>query len=331
MAGLTSKFIDVNASADFLTNGAIETPRYQADIVDRLRRRFPFGQRINLTPATGQPSRWFEQTALPGGGFTDPRRLNPTPQMVSRIEQTVLLKALISAINFSLFDVEVNQQQNQFAYIEAKDLSDAIDGILKVHDQALWSGNDTSLTVPTSQQYFGVSGQIFAAAPFANVPNQISIPASGSLVDAIKRQVARMGANLIFEVRPSAFYGNPLFLDLVDREAKTMQLYFNKVEIMPGVIVTAIPTQLGILPFISDPSITVAAPNGGVAGDTGSTYTGFIISEDMVEYHYLTNPLPRVFQMGLTTNLASSYTVVKFGAPVVKGSRYAHSSVLATR
>lgn len=324
------QFIDIHASADFLAPGAIEVNRYQTEILDRLRRRFPFGQRINLTPATGQPSRYFEQVALPTAGFTDPRKMAAIASQSSRIEQTVPLKALMAQINFGLFDVEVNQQQGQYTYLEAKDLTDTVDAVLRTHDIALWTGTDTSLTIPTTTQYYGVSGQLINATPLG-APNQITVPVTGSFVDTIKHQVSRMVSNQTFEVRPSAFYANPLMLDLIDKEAKAFQLYFNRVEILPGVVVQGIPTQMGILPFIPDPAITVFGPNGGFAGDTGSEYTGFITSEDLIEYHWLTNPLPRVFQLGLLGNLASQYTVLKFGAVVAKGAGYAHATVFANR
>jgi len=325
-----SQFIDIHAAADYLSPGSIEINRYQTEILDRVRRRFPFGQRIDQTPATGQPSRYFEQTAIPTAGFTNPRALTTSASQPTRIEATVPLKALMAQINFGIFDVEVTQQQAQFSYLEAKDLTDTVDGVLKQHDQSLWNGNDTSLTLPVTTSYYGVSGQIINATP-SGYTNSLVIPSSGSLVDGVKYQIAQMANNLLFEVRPSAFYGNPLFLNLFDKEAKQFQLYFNKVQILPGVIVEGIPTQMGIIPLIQDPAITVFPPSGGVAGQANSTYTGFIISEDLIQYHWLTNPLPRVFQLGLLGNLASQYTVLKFGAVVVKGANYAHSFITATR
>ena len=72
------------------------------------------------------------------------------------------LKALVSQINYNLFDLEVTAQQSQFAYLQAKDLADSVDGLLRTHDVALWNGNDTSLSTPTTPQYFGVIGQIEA-------------------------------------------------------------------------------------------------------------------------------------------------------------------------
>ena len=62
------------------------------------------------------------------------------------MERSVPLKALVSQINYNLFDMEVGTQQSQFAYLQAKDLADAVDGILRTHDVALWNGNDTSLS-----------------------------------------------------------------------------------------------------------------------------------------------------------------------------------------
>ena len=61
---MNAQFIDLNASADFLGPGAIEVNRYQTEIFDIVRRRGVFGQRIKQVPATGHPSRFFEETAI---------------------------------------------------------------------------------------------------------------------------------------------------------------------------------------------------------------------------------------------------------------------------
>lgn len=318
-------FRTVEAAADYLGPGAIEVNRYQSEITDMVRRRFPLGQRIDQTLATGQPSRFFEQLAIPSAAFVDPRILSATGSQPQRVERVVTLKALTAQINYGLFDVEVNQQQGQFAYLEAKDLTDTVDGTLKLHDQNLWQGNDTDLLATTSVQYYGISGQVFTGDAASNGNTTLAIASSGSIVDAIKLQTAILAARTDYETRPSAFYAGPLFLDLIDREAKSFQLYFNQVEILPGVVVEGIPTQMGTLPLVGDPSITVW-PYG-----TQKIYTGFILSEDMVQYHYLTDPLPRVFQLGLLGNLSAQYVVVKFGAVVVKGAPYAHTALTTTR
>src|ERR1039458_1586752 len=320
---------DISAAADFMGPGAIEVNRYQTEIFDLVRRRFVFGQRITTVPATGQPSRYFEQLAIPTAGMVNPRTLatGTSASEPVRVERPVYLKAITAQINYSIFDVEVNQQQGQFAYLEAKDLTDTVDGVLKLHDTNLWNGSDTDLLVQTTVQYYGCSGQIIAGAAATNGNAGLVVTATGSLVDAVKAQVAVMASRTDFEVHPSALYANPAFLNLFDKEAKTFQLFFNEVEVTPGVVVSAIPTQMGLLPLIGDPSITVF---GSQVGGT-SLYTAMIVSEDLVEYHYLTDPLPRCFQLGLLGSLAAQYVIVKFGAPVVRGAAYGHTWLSTTR
>lgn len=331
----------LQAAADFLGPGAIETNKYQSEIFDLVKRRGVFGQRIQQTPATGQPSRYFEQTAIPTAGTTDPRNIAATASQPERQEMVVSLKCMVAQVNFGIFDVEVNQQQGQFAYLEAKDLTDGVDGVLKLHDQQLWTGNDTSLVLPTTLNYFGVSGQILNAAflepqgASAVVPGftqNFTILASGSLIDGLKQQVAGMVARTDFEVKPSALYANPVSLDLIDREAKTFQLYYNETEIQPGVIVKAIPTQAGLLPLIPEAFIPVyQAPGLNAQGVANKQYEFLILSEEFVEYHWLTTPVPRIFQLGLVGNLAAQFVILKFGAVVVKGASYAHSHGLTVR
>ena len=63
-AQMNASFLDLHAAADFLGPGAVEVNRYQTEITDIVRRRGVFGQRIKQVPATGHPSRFFEQTAI---------------------------------------------------------------------------------------------------------------------------------------------------------------------------------------------------------------------------------------------------------------------------
>jgi hypothetical protein len=187
---MRGQFLDLNAAADFIGPGAIEINRYQTEIFDIVRRRGAFGQRIKQVPATGHPSRFFEETAIPSPtaaqAFMDPRNIVPTIQSPTRVELSVPLKALVSQINYNLIDLEVGAQQSQFAYLQAKDLADTVDGLLRTHDVALWNGNDTSLSAPTTMQYFGAIGQIEAgvycplAMTYGSVPTLRQAPAIAS-------------------------------------------------------------------------------------------------------------------------------------------------------
>jgi hypothetical protein len=309
-------------SADYLGPGAIEIDRYQTEIFDIVRRRGVFGQRIKQVPATGHPSRFFEETAIntlsATLAFVDPRNITPTIGSPTRVEMTVPLKALVSQINYNLFDLEVTAQQSQFAYLQAKDLADSVDGLLLTHDVALWNGNDTSLAAPTTLQYFGVIGQIVAGG------NVATVTTTELIVDTLKSTIAQMVANSSFAVRPTAIYSNPVLLDLIDREMKTeYNVVLTTVEITGGFRVKALSTQAGDLPLIPDWSI----PYTGVPGSGTAVLPAYIVTEDLIEYHWLSDPNPRVFKLGLPSALTQQMVVVKFGAPVVKGANFAHYQV----
>ena len=322
---MKANFLDLHAAADFLGPGAIEIERYQTEITDIVRRRGVFGQRVKHVPAMGHPSRFFEETAIPSPtaaqAFVDPRNISPTLQVPTRVERSVPLKALVSQINYNLFDMEVGTQQSQFAYLQAKDLADSVDGLLRTHDVALWNGNDTSLSNPTTPQYFGAIGQIEA------VGNSTTIAAGASIVDVLKSTIAQMVSSSSYEVRPTAIYANPVLLDLIDREMKAeYNVVLATAEITGGLTVKTLSTQAGNLPLIPEWTL----PYTGTGG-AGSVLPAYIVTEDMIEYHWLTDPNPRVFKLGLPNTLMTQSVVVKFGAVVVKGASYAHYEVKVDR
>lgn len=323
---MKAQFLDLHAAADFMGPGAIEINRYQSEITDIVRRRGVFGQRMKQTPATGHPSRFFEQTAIASpsaaNAFVDPRNISTTTVSPTRVERSVPLKALVSQINYNLFDMEVGAQQSQFAFLQAKDLADAVDGLMRTHDAALWNGTDTSLSSPTTNQYYGAAGQIAAGG------NTYTVGASESIVDGLKAKVAEMVANSSYEVRPTAIYANPVLLDLIDREMKSQfNVVLSTTEVAAGLRVKTLSTQAGEIPLIPEWTLGYT----GTIGSGTAQLPAYIVSEDMIEYHWLTDPNPRVFQLGLSGSLASQLVVVKFGAVVVKGANYAHYKVTVTR
>jgi len=323
---MNAKFTDLYATADYIGPGAIEVPLYQTEILDLVRRRGIFGQRIKQVPATGHPSRYFEETAIPvaaaSSSFMDPRNLVPPIVSPTRIERSVPLKALVSQINYNLFDIELGKQQSQFAYLQAKDLTDTVDGVLRTHDIALWNGTDTSFSSPTTPQYFG------AAAQIAGGGNTVTIGTSQSIVDGLKSAIAQMLSNTSYGVRPTAIYANPVLLDLIDREMKTeFNVVLENKEITSGFTVKTLSTQAGSIPLIPEWTL----PYTGTPGSGSAVLPAYIVTEDLIEYHWLSDPNPRVFQLGVPGSLASQYVVVKFGGVVVKGANYAHYQVLVDR
>ena len=322
---MNATFADIHAAADYIGPGAIEVPLYQTEIFDICRRSSPFGQRIKQVPATGHPSRFFEETAIPNpgtAGFMDPRNIVPATVTPTRVERSVPLKAIVSQINYNLFDIELGEQQKQFAYLQAKDLVDTVSGVMVAHDVALWNGNDTSLSTPTTTQYMGAIKQIVAGG------QTTTIGTAASIVNGLKTAVAQMVANNGYYVRPTAIYANPVLLDLIDQEMKTeFNVVLNTDSITGGVRVKMLSTQAGDLPLIPDWSLSYT----GTPGSGTAVLPAYIVTEDLIEYHWLGDPAPRVFQLGLPNSLAHQYVAVKFGGVVVKGASYAHYQVLVDR
>jgi hypothetical protein len=322
---MNASFADIHAAADFIGPGAVEVPLYQTEIFDICRRSSPFGQRIKQVPATGHPSRFFEETALPTpgtAGFVNPRSIVAPVVSPTRVERSVPLKAIVSQINYNLFDIELGNQQQQFAYLQAKDLVDTVSGVMLTHDVALWNGNDTSLSSPTTTQYMGAIAQIVSGG------QTTTIGASASIVDGIKSAVAEMVANNGYHVRPTAIYANPVLLDLIDREMKSeFNVVLNSDQIAGGFRVKMLSTQAGDLPLIPDWSLSYT----GTPGSGSAVLPAYIVTEDLIEYHWLGDPAPRIFQLGTPGSLAQQYVAVKFGGVVVKGASYAHYQVLVDR
>ena len=326
----------MQASADFLGNGAIEINKYESEIFDILRRNSTFLQRVDRRPATGHPHRYFEQTAMAQAAFTDPRNITPTPTGPTRVERAAMIKAITNQTNLSLFDVDVTRQQGQFAYLEARDIDDIINSIVLASASAVWTGTDTSLTVPTTNQYVSVLTQI-SASSFTS-----TIASGASIIDGLKAQVARMAANSTYVIRPTAIYIDPILGDYLDREAKAGQIVFDKVEVTAGVKVAAIETQIGSIPLIADPFLSGAQTAAGVSAyGFGAVPTGLkgyyaaIVTEKDIEMPVIHggdgNLMPRLFQLGLLSGLQGQYVGVMFDALIVKGATYAHGLVQVIR
>jgi hypothetical protein len=321
---MNANFYDIHSAADYIGPGAIEVPQYQTEIFDIVRRSSPFGQRIKQVPATGHPSRFFEETSIPtpgNAGFVDPRNIVAPLVSPTRVERSVPLKAIVAQLNYNLFDIELGQQQKQFAYLQAKDLVDTVSGVMHTHDLALWNGSDTSLSTPTTAQYFGAAAQIAAGG------QSLTIGTTASIVDGIKSQVAQMVASSSYAVRPTAIYANPVLLDLIDREMKAEFNVVLSTKEIAGFTVKTLSTQAGDLPLIPDWALSYT----GTPGSGSAVLPAYIVTEDLIEYHWLSDPSPRIFQLGVPGSLASQYVAVKFGGVVVKGASYAHAQVLVDR
>jgi len=115
-----------------------------------------------------------------------------------------------------------------------------------------------------------------------------------------------------------------MLLDLIDQEMKAeFNVVLNTDNITGGIRVKMLSTQAGDLPLIPDWSLGYT----GTIGSGSASLPAYIVTEDLIEYHWLGDPTPRVFQLGLPNSLTYQYVAVKFGAPVVKGAGFAHYQV----
>jgi hypothetical protein len=318
----------LQAAADFLGNGAIEINMYETEILDIIRRESILRQRLREVPATGHPHRYFEQTAIGQGAFSDPRTLSTAATGPTRVERAVMIKALTNQINLTLFDVMVTQQQNVFNGLEARDIEDCVTGIVITAAQAYWVGTDTSLVTPTTTQYVGLLTQITL---------QATIAPGASIVDGIKAMVARMMSNQTYKPRPTAIYVNPVLGHYIDTEAKANNIQLTTA-VVAGVTVRAIETQAGPLPLIPDPFLSSASASGfGFSAPPAGNlnYFAVIVTENLIERLYIDggrgNPNPMLFRLGLVNSLQGQYVGVQFDAILAKAAGYAHAVVAVNR
>lgn len=312
-----ARFLDLKAAADYMGPGAIHLPEYDTNILDLMRQRGALGQRIRTKPATGDPTRWLEVSAKSGGAFVDKRTIAGAVGSTTRTEKYTPLKALFSKASFGLFDVEVNNQQGNFPNLVAGELQDRIEDVLVLEDEKLWTGSVAS----NALEYDGL---------LKLVTGTFSIGKGESIVDGLRTKVATMVANKAYRIRPTAIYMDAILLDLLEQEVKnaanTMKdVAAREVEVIPGLVVKGLSTAAGILPLIPESYLEASASGA----DT--LYKCAIVTENLIEYHYVTTPKPRMFKLGLTEDLSGTYVVIKFGTLVARGAGIAHSIGTVTR
>ena len=290
---MTASFMDIHAAADFLGPGAVEINMYQTEISDIVRRRGAFGQRVRQVPATGHPSRFFEQTAIvsptAAQAFVDPRNIVATVGSPTRVERSVPLKALVSQINYNLFDIEVGAQQKQFAFLQAKDLADAVDGLMRTHDVALWNGNDTSLSAPATPQYYGVAGQIAAGGNVATIHHG-AVDRRWAEVDGRRHG----GQHLLRGEADGHLCQSRAARPDRPRDEEEFNVVLSTTQVAGGLTVKTLSTQAGDLPLIPEWALSYT----GTPGSGNAVLPAYIVTESLIEYHWLTDANPRVFQLG---------------------------------
>lgn len=303
----------LNAS-DFIGTGAIHLPVFEREILDLTRKRGVAFQRIKTKKATGHPTRYFERNVeVNKTAFINPRSITHAMDTVpNRIEKSANIRALVNGITFTKFDVEVTQDQGLYTELQAVDLQEMIIDMGRKQDAAIWTGAATSLTDGASAEYCGLLTQITKTGTIGNTTR---------IIKAIKTAVAELLASKDYEVKPTAIYLNPMTLDLIENEeldATDKQKWY-EVEVVAGIKLRGVMTAAGILPLIPDPFMPIA--DGGTTND----HRIVIVSEDLLERHYVKSEMPRLYQLGEVVDLSQRFVAVQFDTVIAKAAGYAHA------
>jgi hypothetical protein len=322
MANIVSKgFINATV-ADYNTGSYIFMPEFQQQWVDLLRRDYTILNRIQSLPATGHPTRYWQQALIAKNAkFVDPRSLSGNFSSMNedrqRTEHYAPIKAMESRLTFTLFDRQVVQQQQEMAFLLAKDEADWMVDFLQFKNDKLWNGLANKVDAPDNAttaerlDYCGILNQISTTATVAE---------GATIADTIRTNIANRKADQTYAAFPTAIYANPVTIDLLEQEVQSLGYNFHQYdyEIIPGIVVSRIATQNGFLPIIADPWIAVLDKS------TYYQHRFVLVNEGLIERHWIGSSEPQVYQMGMTDSILNDRIAVCFDTVIVKGYDKAH-------
>lgn len=292
-------------------NGFIHLPIWEDVILDMVGKRGTMLSRIQTKKATGNPTRYVEkEKATKTATFQDPHALGKKTMFTpKRVDKSAFIKAITNEIEFSHFDREVGEQQNIFTGLTESDIRDMVSDLLTLQDAKLWTGNDTSLSTSSTNEYVGLLTQITQKAEIGKGVN---------ILDAIRTEVARLASQTDYDVRPSVIVVNPLTLDLIEQEeqARPNAVKQYEVELTGGIKVKGVMTAMGVLPIITDPYLPLDSTKHKIA----------VLSENLLVRYYVGSDKPRIFGFGIQDeSLNQKYMALQYDCIVAKGANYAHT------
>lgn len=302
-------------------NGFVLVPVFEKEILDMVGKRGEMLKRIKARPATGNPTRYFEkQPSEKSAAFQDPHNLKANKFNVKRVAKSAFVKAITNEIEFTHFDREVGIQQGLYRGLTTEDVQDMVNDLLTLQDEKLWTGNDTSLSESTTNEYVGLLTQL----------TQKGVVADGVLMtDAIRTEIARLSDKKDYDAKPSVIVVNPITYDLIEQEeqARPTNHKHYEVTLTAGIKVMGVMTAMGVLPIIADPYLPLDTTTS-----VGSTIHRIaILSENLLTRFYVGSDKPRIFAFGIQDeSLNEKYMALQYDCIVAKGAEYAHTILTKT-
>ena len=280
-------------------NHTLVVQDYDKDLKDYLKREFPIGVMCNSVRSTGYPHVWNEQKDIPHNTTAvDPQKgLGTDDGANARYKlktinanykrdnwQNALPRCHITGIEYTFFDTQMQKHYGSFNQdLIAKDTQDMFVDYQRTIADEFWNGDSPSLTDTTKWTYMGILSQITDTA-------KITI---GTIAENIQSKIAKAQAQTVWLGKPNVICMNPITFDLLCKEeAKNernlYQIIINT-DIIPGINVPAIRTQIGTIPIHLTPFIKVA--------ESGSTQTHKIVAlnTSMIDRVWLFWDSPQMF------------------------------------
>lgn len=294
--------------ADYNNQHAIFMPIFEAGFQDILDRSVSIVERIRSYPATGHPTRYWQQTKNPQNTtWGDVRTYTPTEADTDygRVEKSAWIKCIQSKFTIPYFDKLVMDHQGVLPDLVAKDLADWERNMLRFVNDAIYYGTDTDLAAPTTNQYVGLFNQIKQTA---------TVGASSTISDFIRTEAAKLAARTDVNSNPTAVFLNPVTLDIWEQEERALgnNIRVYDYDYKPGIKISRIPTQCGWLDVIPDKHVKLVENGANIE------HKILLLNEEEIERRYIGSPFPMVFELPLQQSLSDERFALLFDCLIVK-------------
>lgn len=273
------------------------THAFDPDLKDYQRRVFPLLDMIPSQETLGYPYVWNEQDNIPSNTeAVDPQKgvgegigkdanykkktLN-TDYKRSNWKQA-LPRMYMTGIQYSWFDTQMQKRYGSYMQdLLAKDLNDMKVDYNRTIANDFWNGDSPSLDDTSNFKYMGILNQI--------TDKDDTVPAGTRIAQVIQTKIAKAQAQIKYLGAPNVICMNPITFDILcqEEEKNANGLYHRSIttEIIPGIEVPAINTQVGLIPIHLTPFIKVE----------GTKHKIVALNTNMIKRIWLFSPTPMLF------------------------------------